>query len=402
MEGFAMYDKHGVLLEKLLEKHTTSSSYSPVLRIAQLGVHEGKCTAMWGTILSNWLQNNPGSSCEFFAIDRFQNQSEKGPDLFQKAMMNLMPLINREYHPKLDVRIIRNDPVAQANEYPDDCFDIVYVDGTTHYIHMIAELKAWTKKIKMGGLLCGVSVIAGGPVSVHVQNSQRFRDFIQLSEQTWYATRCLAPRKQRPLRGFFIDENELEKIDLQGGKKYMSWSKSHEEYITHPPGMENYKMFASIARQLPNGSLVVELGTSTGSNTLSLAYNNPHIKVLTFDYENNFLKKPKDAQSILDLKNVEFQNCNGADHYKKFLSSSLIIVDMEPHDGLQEEILVENLANEGYKGIVIFDDISLNVNMKYFWDSVTLKKIDLTRFGHWSGVGAVIFDPSHLDIVVQE
>jgi hypothetical protein len=374
-----------------------------VFRVAQLGVHEGKCAAMWGVILSNWMSCHQSTSCEMFSIDPFDREQDGDLEMFEKAMMNLMPLINREVNPKLDVRIIRNDPSRQATEYPDEYFDVVYVDGSIHYIHMISAIKTWTKKLKKGGFICGVCVLDDGPEHIHVEGSEKFQNFTRISKDSWFAERCTPPKKERPQHGFFVDENELEKIDLEPTRRFLDWTKGQEEFMTNIAGLEHYRLLSCLAGQVEKGSTIANLGTSTGSNVVALAYNHDDVMVETYDYENELRKLPEHSTSILTMKNVKLYNGGtGADDYKKFLSHPLIVVDIDPHDGLQEEILIENLARDGFRGIAICDDIYINVNMRYFWENVAQKKMDLTRVGHWSGTGAVIFDPDYMDIVVQE
>lgn len=74
--------------------------------------------------------------------------------------------------------------------------------------------------------------------------------------------------------------------------------------------------------------------------------------------------------------------------------SPLILIDTDPHDGIQEEEFHRFLLSSAYKGLVIWDDIHLNPAMRAFWDSIkgsVKTKVDLTAFGHWSGTGLVIY-----------
>ncbi|MBM4318321.1 MAG: methyltransferase, partial [Deltaproteobacteria bacterium] len=44
------------------------------------------------------------------------------------------------------------------------------------------------------------------------------------------------------------------------------------------------------------------------------------------------------------------------------------------------------------KPIVVFDDIRL-MNMLRIWRNISLPKLDVTSFGHWSGTGLVDWQP---------
>ena len=90
-------------------------------------------------------------------------------------------------------------------------------------------------------------------------------------------------------------------------------------------------------------------------------------------------------QEIADLSNPE--------QFKKFTSvlqkADLIFVD-GPKDGKFEQELLNQLYGipMTQKPIVIFDDIRL-WNMLKIWRDISLPKLDLTSFGHWSGTGIV-------------
>jgi hypothetical protein len=81
----------------------------------------------------------------------------------------------------------------------------------------------------------------------------------------------------------------------------------------------------------------------------------------------------------------------------------LAVLDIDPHMGIKETVVVRRLLEDGYRGILICDDIHLRREMlEGFWDGLPagLKKIDLTEFGHFSGTGIVVFDPSYVDFSV--
>ena len=59
------------------------------------------------------------------------------------------------------------------------------------------------------------------------------------------------------------------------------------------------------------------------------------------------------------------------------------------HDGVHEKLFYEWLIRINYSGIILFDDIHLNREMKYFWESIKHKKEDITHIGHFSGTGVV-------------
>jgi hypothetical protein len=59
--------------------------------------------------------------------------------------------------------------------------------------------------------------------------------------------------------------------------------------------------------------------------------------------------------------------------------------------------MINKLIEIDFKGILLLDDIHLNAEMQALWDWIPIvKKIDLTKFGHNSGTGVVMFGDSKL------
>lgn len=76
----------------------------------------------------------------------------------------------------------------------------------------------------------------------------------------------------------------------------------------------------------------------------------------------------------------------------------LVAIDVEPHDGQYERSIIEHLMNEGYRGLIVIDEIRMNTAMANLWKWVPLKKIDVTEIAHWSGTGIAICDPTFIDV----
>jgi hypothetical protein len=110
---------------------------------------------------------------------------------------------------------------------------------------------------------------------------------------------------------------------------------------------------------------------------------NPSNRVISYDIA-DFLECTTPA-------NVEFKI---GDCYldADMLKSPLISLDVDPHDGQFEKQFIAFLIANNYQGIVICDDIHLSPQMQDFWDSVTVKKYDVTEVGHYSGTGMIIFE----------
>jgi len=180
-------------------------------------------------------------------------------------------------------------------------------------------------------------------------------------------------------------KEQLNAIDLSVFEPYIyeSWAK---KYFTMEAGKEHYRLLYYASSQLSNNSSIVELGTFMGHSALALSIgaNNSNSTITTFDIVN---KVDCDL-----MPNTTFELVAEGKFKKAALkSASLIFVDTF-HDGTLEENVLQYLISIKWKGIVIFDDIHLNAEMKAFWNVITVRKEDWTDIGHWSGTGIVFFD----------
>ena len=92
----------------------------------------------------------------------------------------------------------------------------------------------------------------------------------------------------------------------------------------------------------------------------------------------------------------EFEN-NETDEIIK--SAKLILLDIDPHDGVQETRFYSRLKEISYKGYVIIDDFKLNPPMIKFWNNVTHEKYDLSEIAHWSGTGIINMGMEKIEII---
>ena len=165
----------------------------------------------------------------------------------------------------------------------------------------------------------------------------------------------------------------------------LSFVPEYQGYFAQPAGKEHYRLL----EQLVEGrrGVVVDVGTLYGASALALA-SNPSVDVWTYDIVNHI---PDDAP-IKSVPNISFRLKNGIEAIPDFVDSTdLIILDIDPHDGIQEAAFFESLQRHGYQGTVVCDDIHLNPAMERFWTSLSVgEKRDATSEGHWSGTGIVV------------
>lgn len=159
------------------------------------------------------------------------------------------------------------------------------------------------------------------------------------------------------------------------------------------PGKEHYKLLAYLA-SLYNNVDIFDIGTYYGYSALALASGNKNNRVLSFDLE--MKGSPPKASNIFYYFNNLMESSGQTIWKKRLLESPLIMLDIDPHEGTREYNFYIWLRENKYQGIVICDDI---VNFKEmrdnFWDKVAPQhKMDITKFGHWSGTGLIYFNPA--------
>ena len=158
---------------------------------------------------------------------------------------------------------------------------------------------------------------------------------------------------------------------------------------------------ALLASQCDAGETIYDIGTYLGFSSLALSFNQ-NTKVVTYDICDCFHAKKEGQLSAKDISNITFKigDCTELDEITEIAKAQLVVLDVDPHDGIQEKEIYTALKDAGFKGILVCDDINLNPPMKEFWDWVDLKKYDISKYGHWSGTGIVVFDDTQYDITM--
>jgi predicted O-methyltransferase YrrM len=154
-------------------------------------------------------------------------------------------------------------------------------------------------------------------------------------------------------------------------------SSQGKDYFNGEAGKEHYKLLAFIASE-HNNVRIVEIGTRFGLGALALSVNQKN-KVTTYDIE-------IDPNEIDLPKNVKRKLVSDKSYSKDILSSQIIFYDAA-HDGIQETAFINELVKRGWKGLLIWDDIYVNDEMKAFWHNITHRKEDWSDIGHHSGTG---------------
>ena len=154
-------------------------------------------------------------------------------------------------------------------------------------------------------------------------------------------------------------------------------------------GQSEYRLYAWLSTQF-NNTTILDVGTRTGGSALALSYNETN-KVMSYDLQE------QGASSGINKDNIQFNIKDFRDDETlDFENISIIMLDVDPHDGVQEEEMFEWLEEKGWKGLVLLDDIGPQwPEIEDFWNRITYPKLNVTEVGHMSGTGLVNFDEKH-------
>jgi len=183
-------------------------------------------------------------------------------------------------------------------------------------------------------------------------------------------------------------------MDLEPLYEKAQWNAFFFQYFTLAPGVEHYKLLAYLSYMFPKGSTLIDIGTLHGYSALALSHNH-NINVITYNLVDDI---PSDVISIKSKSNITWKIKNCLEDIELLLKAPFIMLDTFHDGGFEREFILVLLKNN-YKGMVLCDDIYLNTEMKSFWEWVPLEKIDVSKYGHWSGTGIILFDPT-LKVVV--
>lgn len=204
------------------------------------------------------------------------------------------------------------------------------------------------------------------------------------------------------------DRRQIADVDLEDVRCRMAWH-ANAAFVT--ARREHYRLCRFLASHFP-GALILDVGTYLGASALSLSLPNHGNTVVSFDVVDHMPPPPtvcaRDAAPDIELRIQDVTDEDNRGVLPALLADArgvpIVMLDVN-HDGVAERevyrILCESTPR--FRGLLVVDDIHLNDAMRAFWSddiSSDHKKLDVTRFGHWSGTGIVVFDPSHIDVRV--
>ena len=181
-----------------------------------------------------------------------------------------------------------------------------------------------------------------------------------------------------------LDKDAIKSLDISHLAKQ---SLNENDWLT--AGQSEYRLYAWLSTQF-NNTTILDVGTRTGGSALALSFNETN-NVMSYDLQE------QGASSGISKDNIQFNIKDFRnDDTLDFDNISIIMIDVDPHDGTAEEEMFLFLEEKGWKGIVLLDDIGPQwPEIEDFWNRITFPKINVTEIGHMSGTGLVNFDGKH-------
>jgi hypothetical protein len=155
-----------------------------------------------------------------------------------------------------------------------------------------------------------------------------------------------------------------------------------------PSGQSEYRLYAYLSTFF-NKSTILDIGTRTGGSALALSYN-PTNQVISYDLVEQGASSIKKDNITWNIKNFM------EDETLDWDNIPIVMIDVDPHDGAQERVMMDWLREKEWKGILIHDDIGPGwPDIRLMWDEIPEEKFDVTEIAHMSGTGIVNFGNAH-------
>lgn len=184
-----------------------------------------------------------------------------------------------------------------------------------------------------------------------------------------------------------IDKTKVKEMDLSSFSNYGLIDGTDFSEA----GIEAYKFYAYLSTLIDSGR-ILEVGSRYGKSALALSYNLLN-DVVSFDIL-------EQGASNLERDNLKFVIGNFMEADVDWENVDIIMIDVDPHDGIKEREFMDFLTSVKWEGILILDDILPNwpiivagadpQAMNDWWNSIEYEKYDVSDVGHFSGTGIVI------------
>ena len=162
-------------------------------------------------------------------------------------------------------------------------------------------------------------------------------------------------------------------------------------YFNRKSGLDHYRLLSYLASQV-NGKTLIDIGTNSGGSALALSTNKTN-KVISYDVYTDI-----GVVSLQSISNIELRIKDCREDKDDLINSPIIMLDTT-HDGIHEKLVYDFLVTGGFSGLLVMDDINYFSGLTNFWNTIQTKKLDITKYGHVTGTGLVVFNDT--EIILQ-
>tara|TARA_R110000787_G_scaffold286270_1_gene403920 strand:- start:530 stop:1174 length:645 start_codon:yes stop_codon:yes gene_type:complete len=185
----------------------------------------------------------------------------------------------------------------------------------------------------------------------------------------------------------------------------MKYASSIFSYIPGERGAYGRKLYwgwLQYASSLFTGETILDFGTHLGHSAFILGENKKN-SVLTYDIVmGDYINKEKRDNIRETFSNINFYIKSCMDISPEVIKkSSLIFLDLDPHDGIKEPQMMQIIRKSGFKGIVLCDDIHCNEEMSTWWNNIPEDKVIVTPSAI-TGTGVIFFSQAARQLFLPE
>lgn len=129
-----------------------------------------------------------------FCIDPWKAYGDFHEDCNEQDLMDAAYQKTLENTAGKDVEILRGESLEYAPSIPDGSLDFVFIDGNHNLPYSIADLHAWTPKVRKGGIVSGHDYLVKRypPADIHVKlavnawtDAYMIRPWFILTQSRW-------------------------------------------------------------------------------------------------------------------------------------------------------------------------------------------------------------------------
>lgn len=204
-----------------------------------------------------------------------------------------------------------------------------------------------------------------------------------------------------------VNKSMIAKVDHANVIPFIDWNIPSKGYIQEQPGKEHYKLLTYLMKMIVESGVAnpraSDLGTLYGTSALALVSAHPSVQVTTYDV-NNAVPAVKGVNTINNMTSIKRKIMSAQLDIGDIAKSHLVFLDIDPHNGIEELKIVNELVERGYKGLLLANGINVNEGMREFWKIVCQNKAlttyDVSSIGHWTGTGLINFS-SDCDVTIE-